>query len=51
MALQGGRASQAAEVPSDDAAATPNPPPTRTGDVHPEELLQQNAEAMAPTPP
>jgi NodT family efflux transporter outer membrane factor (OMF) lipoprotein len=51
MALQGARASQAGQVPSDDATSAPNPPPTRTGDVHPEELLKQNAEAMAPTPP
>lgn len=50
MASHQGRASQTGQVPSDDAASTPNPPPTPTGDIHPEELLKQNADAMAPTP-
>jgi NodT family efflux transporter outer membrane factor (OMF) lipoprotein len=37
------------EVPADDAArGIPNPPPLPDGDIRPEDLLRQNAEAMAP---
>jgi len=50
MARYGARGGQPGQVPGDDAADTPNPPKTPTGDIHPEELLKQNADAMAPTP-
>ena len=39
------------EAPAADAASIPNPPPTPTEGIKPEELLQQNREAMAPEPP
>jgi NodT family efflux transporter outer membrane factor (OMF) lipoprotein len=39
------------EAPPADAASIPNPPPTPTEGIKPEELLKQNQEAMAPAPP
>lgn len=51
LALHAVPGAQPVQVPSDDAADTPNPPKTPTRDIHPEELLKQNADAMAPTPP
>jgi outer membrane protein TolC len=51
IARQGGQAGAVASVPDDDARDTPNPPRAPTGEIRPEDLLQQNAEAMAPTPP
>jgi hypothetical protein len=39
------------EAPPADAASIPNPPPTPTEGIKPEELLKQNREAMAPEPP
>jgi hypothetical protein len=39
------------EAPAADAASIPNPPPTPTEGIKPEELLQQNRDAMAPEPP
>jgi NodT family efflux transporter outer membrane factor (OMF) lipoprotein len=51
LVLQGARAAGPGQVPGDDATGTPNPPKTPTGDIRPEDLLKQNAAAMAPTPP
>jgi len=39
------------EAPAADAASIPNPPPTPTEGINPQELLKQNSEAMAPEPP
>jgi NodT family efflux transporter outer membrane factor (OMF) lipoprotein len=42
---------QAGQTPAADDGGVPNPPRTPTGDIKPEEILEQNAAAMAPAPP
>jgi hypothetical protein len=42
----------AAQTGADGSApGTPNPPAMKIPDIRPEDLIKQNAEAMAPTPP
>jgi NodT family efflux transporter outer membrane factor (OMF) lipoprotein len=50
MAVNPPGANSQAQVPAQNAAATPNPPPLSNRELRPEELLKQDEADMAPSP-
>jgi NodT family efflux transporter outer membrane factor (OMF) lipoprotein len=51
MAEHPPEAGKEAKIPAEDAGqAVPNPPPMPAGEIHPDDLIKQNEDSMAPAP-